>query len=99
MGSFGRRTFMRGSLAAGGLAGLGDLSFLSLLRPLSATELTGQQIVRFRPEIEPLVELLEQTPRADVLQVFADRIQQGICLLYTSPSPRDVEESRMPSSA
>ena len=23
----------------------------------------------------------------------------GICLLYTSPSPRDVEESRMPSSA
>ena len=24
---------------------------------------------------------------------------EGICLLYTSPSPRDVEESRMPSSA
>ena len=25
--------------------------------------------------------------------------QNSICLLYTSPSPRDVEESRMPSSA
>ena len=25
--------------------------------------------------------------------------QYRICLLYTSPSPRDVEESRMPSSA
>ena len=25
--------------------------------------------------------------------------QLGSCLLYTSPSPRDVEESRMPSSA
>ena len=25
--------------------------------------------------------------------------QEDICLLYTSPSPRDVEESRMPSSA
>ena len=24
---------------------------------------------------------------------------ENICLLYTSPSPRDVEESRMPSSA
>ena len=24
---------------------------------------------------------------------------RGACLLYTSPSPRDVEESRMPSSA
>jgi len=29
-----------------------------------------------------------------------DVISQGVsCLLYTSPSPRDVEESRMPSSA
>jgi len=29
-----------------------------------------------------------------------DGVEQGcICLLYTSPSPRDVEESRMPSSA
>ena len=26
-------------------------------------------------------------------------INTGSCLLYTSPSPRDVEESRMPSSA
>ena len=36
----------------------------------------------------------------------SDRVQNGrfgaclmACLLYTSPSPRDVEESRMPSSA
>ena len=28
-----------------------------------------------------------------------DTADVGICLLYTSPSPRDVEESRMPSSA
>ena len=29
-----------------------------------------------------------------------DEIPEGrVCLLYTSPSPRDVEESRMPSSA
>ena len=26
-------------------------------------------------------------------------IDKKTCLLYTSPSPRDVEESRMPSSA
>ena len=26
-------------------------------------------------------------------------IDRNVCLLYTSPSPRDVEESRMPSSA
>ena len=28
-----------------------------------------------------------------------ERAQLRTCLLYTSPSPRDVEESRMPSSA
>ena len=28
-----------------------------------------------------------------------DLVERNACLLYTSPSPRDVEESRMPSSA
>ena len=36
-----------------------------------------------------------ETGRSDTLEIASD----GICLLYTSPSPRDVEESRMPSSA
>ena len=29
----------------------------------------------------------------------ASPAETSACLLYTSPSPRDVEESRMPSSA
>ena len=33
------------------------------------------------------------------LRFFVDDSLDYICLLYTSPSPRDVEESRMPSSA
>ena len=40
------------------------------------------------------------------LQIMAERtkdrgmsLEDCTCLLYTSPSPRDVEESRMPSSA
>ena len=34
------------------------------------------------------------------IQLLVDRLAgTGTCLLYTSPSPRDVEESRMPSSA
>ena len=40
---------------------------------------------------------------ADTSFIGARVLQQGEevwgCLLYTSPSPRDVEESRMPSSA
>ena len=44
----------------------------------------------------------------DTLEAAADFLALGldpekavfwVCLLYTSPSPRDVEESRMPSSA
>ena len=32
-------------------------------------------------------------------QLYEDGSPLYTCLLYTSPSPRDVEESRMPSSA
>ena len=37
----------------------------------------------------------------DNLAVLHDALDESgyTCLLYTSPSPRDVEESRMPSSA
>ena len=31
--------------------------------------------------------------------IFIGAIILGICLLYTSPSPRDTERTRMPSSA
>ena len=33
------------------------------------------------------------------IPVSLDAMVYHTCLLYTSPSPRDVEESRMPSSA
>ena len=38
---------------------------------------------------------LERNEPAAAFALLKDRT----CLLYTSPSPRDVEESRMPSSA
>ena len=37
--------------------------------------------------------------RNEILQMAMLEPQYAVCLLYTSPSPRDVEESRMPSSA
>ena len=36
---------------------------------------------------------------AKILNISKGIVEFNICLLYTSPSPRDVEESRMPSSA
>ena len=40
-------------------------------------------------------------PEADFKFFFTAKpeVRAQSCLLYTSPSPRDVEESRMPSSA
>ena len=34
-----------------------------------------------------------------ICKVFGDKVYDQICLLYTSPSPRDATLSRMPSSA
>ena len=45
--------------------------------------------------IEDDAVVLEDTENS----VEEDADTSKICLLYTSPSPRDVEESRMPSSA
>ena len=37
--------------------------------------------------------------RSRIREVLSRLAYEKVCLLYTSPSPRDVEESRMPSSA
>ena len=35
----------------------------------------------------------------DTFDALKGNVKKGICLLYTSPSPRDRQKSRMPSSA
>ena len=47
---------------------------------------------------EKAIRLLEEAGQIRALEVTCSCGEQT-CLLYTSPSPRDVEESRMPSSA
>ena len=51
-------------------------------------------------------ETLEQAAKRETDEEACAKVELGglyalynLCLLYTSPSPRDVEESRMPSSA
>ena len=47
-----------------------------------------------------LVKELEESYLNYSMSVIMSRaLPDASCLLYTSPSPRDVEESRMPSSA
>jgi hypothetical protein len=75
-----RRMFLGASVAGGALVGLGDLGFLSRLGPVSAAEaFFDPKIVRLEPEIEPLVRLLEETPRAALLEEVGARIKKGLC--------------------
>ena len=63
-------------------------------------------------QVEPAIAAIIEAAKTDKIgdgKIFVSTIEQAIrirtgesgsdCLLYTSPSPRDVEESRMPSSA
>ena len=84
-----------------------------LLRQLAVVVLVlllGAVVVRLDDVGDPILVLLrrddlarEEQPGEDdepaVLDQLADTRRREPCLLYTSPSPRDVEESRMPSSA
>lgn len=73
-----RRSFLKSAAAAGTLAGLGDLAFLSLLPRVAAAESKlDPKAVRFTPEIEPLVRLLEDTPRERLLEEVAVWIKRG----------------------
>src|SRR5271165_4779574 len=74
-----RRRFLQASAAGVAMAGLGDLGFLSRLRPVSADEAKlDPKVVRLQPEIEPLVRLLEDTPRNRLLEEVAGRIKKGL---------------------
>jgi hypothetical protein len=74
-----RRAFLKTAAGTGALAALGDLGFLSQLQPVSAAEANLKpDMVRLHPEIEPLVRLLENTPRERVLEEVAGRLKRGL---------------------
>lgn len=72
-----RRGFLR-TAAAATTIGAGPLAFLRGLSSVSAGEARlNPSRVALRPEIEPLVRLLEETPRDEVLERVAKRIRGG----------------------
>jgi hypothetical protein len=74
-----RRDFLRASVAAGGLTGLGDLAFLSGLPAVRAEDTRlPKNAVQLSPAIEPIVRLLEETPREQLLEVMAAKIRAGL---------------------
>lgn len=74
-----RRSLIQRGIGVAALAGLWDLRFLSDLSPVSADEAKLKpDTVRLRPEIEPVVQLIEETPRDQLLEQVAARIRQGL---------------------
>lgn len=68
----------RRSFLAASAAGVG-LSFLERLPAVSAADAkVGPDVVKLDPEVEPLVRLLEDTPREKVLEEVGQRVKNGL---------------------
>ena len=50
-------------------------------------------------EIRSLVERVSKSEIDEIILALTPSVERDTCLLYTSPSPRDISGSRMPSSA
>lgn len=73
-----RRDLLSRAAGIGTAAMAGELGFLRDLAPVAAQEARVEpDHVRFRPEIEPLVRLLEETSRERLLEEVAARIRGG----------------------
>ena len=74
-----RRSFLRTSAGTAALSTLGGLGFLSRLPSVSAADTVLEpRMVRFSPDIEPIVRLLEDTPRERVIEEMAHRVRHGL---------------------
>lgn len=75
-----RRGFLKVTAAGAGgvLDGAGGWSFMNSLPAVSAAEARlDSQVVKLQPEIEPLVRLVEETPRDKLLEAVAGKIRGG----------------------
>jgi hypothetical protein len=73
-----RRQFLNTAAVGGTALGLSDLGFLGGLPPVRAADVQPEPgRVRLRPEIEPLVTLIEESPRNRLLEEIAARIKRG----------------------
>lgn len=74
-----RRRFLKSTLVGGCIAGLGDFGFLNGLPTISAAESSlPPDAVQFTPEIEPIVRLIEETSRDQLLERVAEKLRAGL---------------------
>jgi hypothetical protein len=74
-----RREFVARSAAVGLAAGLGDLAFLGRLPPVNAADTKlSPAVVQLSPDTEPLVRLIEETPRDKLLEAVGQQVRGGL---------------------
>jgi hypothetical protein len=74
-----RRDFVAQGLKVGALVGLSDFAFLTGLPPVSAADAKlSRHKVKLSTDIEPLVGLIEDTPRSELLEAVAAQMRQGV---------------------
>ena len=71
-----------------------DATVLSMILGFTALALFVDGLLRVLGIVPPFMDL-----DVNILERIADKVETDVCLLYTSPSPRDTSSSRMPSSA
>lgn len=73
-----RRRFVTRSLQAGAIAALGDFSFLhGLPAPAADNDKTARRLVPLHAEIEPLVRLIEDTQRGQLMENIIAEVHKG----------------------
>lgn len=79
LGDIRRRRFLQSASALGLGAGLGGWSGLAGITPTRAADLAvGPEAVRFRPEIEPVVRWIEETPREKAMETAIAQLKGGL---------------------
>lgn len=74
-----RRHFLHTASAGGSLLALGDLgSFLALSPATAADAKVTADLVRFTPDIEPIVRLIEETPREKCFPAMVEQLHRGL---------------------
>ena len=75
----------------------GSLMWMTFGLACCAVEMMHTSMPRY--DVERFGFAPRASPRQSDVMIVAGTLTNKICLLYTSPSPRDRQKSRMPSSA
>ena len=107
--SVGRVLIIAGSDSSGGAGIQADIKSCAAFGAYAMTAITavtaqntlGVQSVEIMPAelVKQQIDSCLSDIGADIIKIGMLGSQENICLLYTSPSPRDATLSRMPSSA